>query len=445
MRKRLQRLCDLMILCAALAMPIVSLATVEVIGEHRLPGSGSVQYVYAESEEAFRAWIFRAGVYASKDRKPSRESTSKRTLTVTEPGDLIFCPAAFSRRDGDHGYRAAFIFHLLDQSTGVERTWTCLSAIQEVRDLPRIHAEPGSYTYWITENDAHETAFLTVYAGFIPDSGVLRTDTVTEAARSKVMALADRLPALTPPTPLADRSAFAEQLTAGEIRAQRIRYEQKSQWYRFDVAEPGTLLIAGADGGHGSRLCLFADPGYNLEVLRCACTANAGEHYDELPVEAGTYYLYVLNLEGSGTASVWMALTPPDAAEEEPAPEPTAEEPEPEPTAEEAPVTEEIPAAPEEISAQDSEEIPLPPEPESAEEPEPEPSQEPEPEPTVEVLPSSEADPAAIEYLDMLLDILAYYHLEVPDAGPDMSVSDLIDRCEALLNDQGIVLPPPIR
>ncbi|MBR4458077.1 MAG: hypothetical protein IKS31_03865 [Clostridia bacterium] len=476
MKNILRRLCGLILLCAVLAVPFTASAVVEVIGDHRQPGVNSVQYAYVESEEAFREWIVREGVYASKDRKPSRESTGLRPIVVDEPGELIFCPVAFSRRDSDHGVKAAFYLKLKSVTTGEEHSWRCLSRVQETQEFPRLRVEPGMYTYRITENDAHETAFLAVYVGFIPDSGRMRTDTVTEDARGKVLALADRLPELKlTPAAAADEAAFREAVAGGQAESERVLFEQKSRWYRFRVEAAGTLLISGGDGGLGSNLCVFQDPGYTWEVLRCACTKNPGENVGQLQVRPGTYYLYVLNLDKTGYVSLCIGLIPEAEAEEsaftveatEEATEPvvtieaTEEAAEPvvtveateEPTVT-AETTEE--AAEPVFTVEATEEAAEPVFTVEATEEAAEPvftieatEEAAEPVVTVETTEEAAEEPAGsadlVAYIGMLRDIMGFYHLEIPEAGPDMTLSDLIGLYEAVLGAHGIILPSPLK
>lgn len=243
----------------------------------------TVQYAYVENEQAFRNWIDNVSVYSVKEKVTDNKTESNiYKVRFDEPGQILVCPLDNAL---DRYYLSSFHIYSDFQLTNEIAAMKAISNDREGLLIQGV--DTGEYYFRFTKVKNDHT--LTVYIGFIPDSGVMRTDTVTEEAIAKSNIEYPEVQH----TYITDSTDFAKKIDNGLQNSNCERIDETRTWgpvYQFTVSEPGTLRVLPISSDASDLFALYTDANLTSRILlEDTRKSNRDSFYDTV-LQPGTYY-----------------------------------------------------------------------------------------------------------------------------------------------------------
>lgn len=273
------------VLALALMLSLI-ISAPEAKADANLLENGSVQYAYVESAEGLRQWIDNYGAYSVQEEiSEDTEYSNVYKIILDEPGQLIICPLARYRSDSTDGLSFSLFADFALQGE-IAETDTLTSDREPMLSQ---NVDAGTYYFRYSQGKYSKfNAVLTAYIGFIPVSGNMRQDTVTEEAMEKVKLTYQDVPFVY----TENASYFARQID-DELAASSnhlLHGTNESEYMQFSVDEAGTMLIAPLCFDSNTYFELYSDAVFSSKIGMISTIENTREGFLYVHVEPGTYY-----------------------------------------------------------------------------------------------------------------------------------------------------------
>ena len=295
-------LCMALLLCVGLA-----LCTPAARADANLMENGSVQYTYIESEEALRHYIDNFGAYSvQEDIDGNTEYSNIYKITLDEPGQLIICPLARYRRSQTDNFK----FFLYANYALTNELASIDTRTNDRQAMLHANVDAGTYYFRIKRKNSSYNAELTVFIGFVPASGEMKADTVTEEALQKSNITYDAVSV----TETENASHFAHLIDSDLAFASydQLSGNEQSKWYQFTVEKPGELLVSLLDFRKYSVIEVYSDATLSSKILYWEGEASTRNKFASVQLEPGTYYYRVYINNFNVSAYVYLGFIPQD-------------------------------------------------------------------------------------------------------------------------------------
>ena len=264
--------------------------------------NGSVQYVYVRSQEELAAYIDGNGAYSTTEWLAGKTYSNVYTIKVDEAGELLFCPLAPDQNS--YANLQVFSDYGLTSLTGEKK-----AALNDREDMLRISVEPGTY-YFRYYSEWNHAVQATTFIGFIPESGKMRTDTVTEAAAEKSNLVYDEVPFVR----IADISAFVQAIDDELHYSSRdtVGKGEYSPVHQVTVDRSGTLLFCALAEETGCTISVFSDAVLSSRIVWADTQESTRGDVLAVHVTPGTYYYRFYSMFYTAQETAYVGFIPDD-------------------------------------------------------------------------------------------------------------------------------------
>lgn len=276
--------------------------------------NGSVQYAYVESEDALRTWIDNFGAYSVQEEIDNETQYSNiYKIVLDEPGQLVICPLARYRAGSTDDFTFSLYadFALQSEIAGTK------TRTNDRQSMLLQNVDAGTYYFRIRQRDySWLNAILTVYIGFIPVNGGMRTDTVTEEAMAKSRIEFDSVNVAWVHTV----SEFAQMVDHDLAYASydQLGQQEQSAWRQFEIEKPGRLLVLPLiQNTFESCVEIYSDATCSSKILSGKSVRSDRETILYVTVEPGVYYYRSYNSYSGNDQATYLGFIPDDGIVED--------------------------------------------------------------------------------------------------------------------------------
>ncbi len=287
MRKLKWMMLPTFVLIAALCLTAI---TPKAKADANLIENGSVVYAWLKNADDLRTYIDEEGLYSSKDNLQEKEYSNTYKIVLEEPGQLILAP--LSNISGVSFYLYSD-FNLVSQLAKMN----VVESSRESFGVCRVTA--GTYYYRLYSQ--YNSGNATVFIGFIPDSGKIKTEWSFQEK--------DNSTGNVNVVPVTSTDELASYIDHDGKPACIILQEagQVSETYQFTVNEPGVLTVCPIVSGYSSAtIRLFSNIDLSSRLLNENFNKSSMDPMPRVRLEPGTYYYNVYDRYHNTEAHIYL-------------------------------------------------------------------------------------------------------------------------------------------
>lgn len=268
-----------------LMLPVLALITImmcavsvqEARADANLQENGSVIFAWINDPNDLRTYIDENGLCSSKDSMKAGEYSNVYKIIVDEPGQLVFAPLG-----GSWGALSVY------SDFGLVSKILEMGAVGNSRATLQIcHVEKGTY-YYRSYNRLFDWE-VSVFIGFIPDSGTLKQEWAFQKDDNNYEEV-QLIPVSSPD----ELSSYVDHDGIPTRKIRQIK-DAVSETCQFTVSEPGTLVIAPVTQIGWEKLRLFSDSDLSSGILTCNGIGSCRDGMNLISLQPGTYYFNTYN------------------------------------------------------------------------------------------------------------------------------------------------------
>ena len=273
---------------AMIAIMMCAVSIKEARADANLQENGSVIYAWIKDPNELRTYIDENGLCSSLDVMKANEYSNVNKIIIDEPGQLVFAP--------------------LSQTAGTIRVYSDFGLVSEILSMHAVgnsqetfktcYVEKGTY-YYRSCNQRSDWR-ISVFVGFIPDSGKLKQEWVFQKD-DKNYEEVQLIPVSSPD----ELSSYVDHDGIPTRKIRQIK-DAVSETCQFTVSEPGTLVIAPITQKVNERFRLFSNSDLSSRFLTCNGIGSCRDGMNLISLQPGTYYFNTYN--PNNDADVYLYL-----------------------------------------------------------------------------------------------------------------------------------------